>query len=39
VDNAFAEMANLAIKREASINSFKVPDSISGAGGVNTLLP
>ena len=39
VDNAFVEMAKLALKRESSTNIFKLPDSIGGAGGAIKLTP
>lgn len=39
VDNAFVEMAKLALKRESSANIFKLPDSIGGAGGAIKLTP
>lgn len=33
VDNAFIEMAKMAIKRESQNQIFSLPDSIGGAGG------
>ena len=33
VDNAFVEMAKLALKRESSNQIFSLPDTIGGAGG------
>jgi len=41
VDNAFVEMAKLAIKRESVNNSnlFQLPSSIGGAGGAIKLKP
>ncbi len=33
VDNAFIEMAKMAIKRESQNQVFSLPDSIGGAGG------
>lgn len=33
VDNAFVEMAKLALKRESQNNVFSLPDTIGGAGG------
>ena len=33
VDEAFIEMAKMAIKRDSSSQIFNLPDSIGGAGG------